>query len=107
MKEYSLEMREDTISKEIIDNGIYSVLCGGVDIILECEDQCGEYFLRAYNIDYECIDFKVVGLGTASRILAYEEELGEKVKYLSTKKSGLDPSICKDALSIPFIGSCL
>lgn len=105
MKEYSLEMREDTISKEIIDNGIYNVKCGGVDIILECIDDCGEYFITAYNENWECIDSKLVGLERASKILAFEEEFSEKIIYLNVRESGLNKENCREALNNPFIAN--
>lgn len=109
MKKYDLEMRlygrEDKISNEIIEIGRYTVQCAGVDIFLECEDKDGEYFITAYNENCECIDSKLVGLRTASKILAFEEEFWEKVRYLNIKESGLNKDICRAALSNPFIAN--
>lgn len=107
MEKYNLEMRlyerEDKISNEIVDMERYTVQCAGVGIILECEDNNGEYSLTAHNEDGECIDSKLVGLETASKILAFEEEFSEKVLYLDTKESELNKDICRAALNSPFI----
>lgn len=111
MNKYDLSMklweREDIIINEIVDVGRYSVQCAGVDIILECEKYYGDYYLKAYNENFDCIDSKIVGLETASKILAFEEDFSEKVKYLNVRKSELNVEICREALNSPFIGICL
>ena len=109
MKKYDLSMRiyerEDRISNKIVDIGGYAVQCAGVGVVLECEDNYGEYLLTAHNEDGECIDSKVVGLETASKILAFEEDFAEKVLYLDIKESGLNKEVCRDALNNPFIAN--